>query len=290
KPGDELVTTNREHGNAVAIMRFLEESRGVVVRRFDVPATATSEQLYLGLLSLVTERTRLVLVSEIDCLTGWMPDLSSLAESLEMLNVHLLVDGAHSPGHIIARPSRYPLWVGSGHKWLGAPNGTGFAYVARELIPFLEPTRVAQHFFDKRESEIYDLTRFECNGGNDMARWFGLTAAIALYESLHPEDLFSYQKQLVASLAERLFERFGRRVNIRTPIECNEYAGMLTFYFPDADVAVKDLRKALYDDYKIWIQPDFIGEKPGHGARISCHYSNTEAELGSLIEAIASYI
>lgn len=293
KPGDELVTTNREHGSSRTIMRFLEETRGIVIKKYEVPENANAEQLYLELLSMTSEKTKLVLVSEIDCHTGWAPDLSMLTESLELMSVPLLVDGAHSPGHILARPARYPLWVGSGHKWLGAPNGTGFAYIRRELIPHLEPVTVADQYYEKRDEEIYDLTRFECQGTSEPSRWPGLTAAVGLFQALRPERLLEYERALVVALREKLLERFPF-VKIRTPVstdgDSREHVGLLTFHFPEFRLKTDDLRADLWESHKIWVQPDFLNSSPGHGMRVSCHYSNTESDLDRLVEALSNYV
>jgi len=292
KAGDELVTTNHEHGSSNTIIRYLEETRGIVVRRYEMPANCNSEQFCFGLLSDVSERTKLILVSEIDCYTGWRPDLSTLMDSLELLGVPVVVDGAHAPGHVRTRPSRFPMWVGSGHKWLGGPNGTGFAYVSRELIPRLEPVWLGDQFFEKRDQEIYDITRFECRGTSDICQWYGLAAAIELQGNLNHESVQRHQKGLVAYLRNRLIERFP--VTFRTPspdeVPLEETTAILTFNFPEERVKVKDLREALWSEHKIWIQPDNLSAQPGLGARISCHYTVTAGDIDKLIDALAKYI
>src|SRR5277367_1152566 len=68
KPGDELVTTDHEHGILKALCRYLEETRGIAVRRWHVEDRQGSEAFCRGVFSLVNEKTRLVQVSEIGCL------------------------------------------------------------------------------------------------------------------------------------------------------------------------------------------------------------------------------
>lgn len=292
KPGDELVTTNHEHGSARTIMRYLEETRGVVVRTYEMPENCSSEQFCFGLLSFVSERTKLVLVSEIDSYTGWRPDLTTLIDSLELLGVPLAVDGAHAPGHVTVRPSRFPMWVGSGHKWLGGPNGTGFTYVSQELIPRLEPVWLGDQFYEKRDQEIYDLTRFECRGTGDICQWFGLSAAIDLQQTLNANHVQRYQTSLALLLRDKLAERFP--VVFRTPspdeVPREELTAILTFHFPEERLKVKDLRAALWEDHKVWIQPDNISANPGLGMRISCHYTVTVEHIEKLVDALGNYI
>jgi isopenicillin-N epimerase len=292
KPGDELVTTDHEHGSARTVMRYLEETRGVVIRKYETPKNCSSEQFCFGLLSFVSDRTKLVLVSEIDCFTGWRPDLTTLVDSLELLDVPLLVDGAHAPGHINVRPSKYPMWVGSGHKWLGGPNGTGFTYVSQELIPRLEPVWLGDQFYEKRDQDIYDLTRFECRGTSDVCQWYGLTAAIELHQTLNANHVQNYQRALASLLQEKLSERFP--VEFRTPskeqVPAEELTALVTFNFPEDRVKVKNLRDALWTDHKIWTQPDNLNANPGHGMRISCHYTVTVDDLDKLINALSNYV
>jgi selenocysteine lyase/cysteine desulfurase len=55
-------------------------------------------------------------------------------------------------------------------------------------------------------------------------------------------------------------------------------------------VKVPDLKDALWERHRIWIQPDFFGTNPGLGARISCHYSLTESDLDVFVEALQTMI
>jgi selenocysteine lyase/cysteine desulfurase len=274
------------------VIRHLEETRGIISRTYNVEADAASDQFCLNILSSISERTKLVVLSEIDCFTGWKPDLNTLVESLALLDVPLLVDGAHSPGHIIARPDRYPMWVGSGHKWLGGPNGTGFAYVARDLIPRLEPVWLGDGFFTKKDDEVYDITRFECKGTSDVVRWKGLAAALDLHLQLDAPAVLEYQRSLVDYLRNRLKETF--EVAFRTPPfsdhAAEEHVGLLTFLFPAENLETQDLRASLWDAHKIWTQPDFLNECPGNGVRVSCHYSVEEEDLERLIKALKEYV
>ncbi len=54
---------------------FLEETRGIVVRRHKVQPELGSHHHCQGVATLVTAKTKLVAVSEIDCFTGWRPNL-----------------------------------------------------------------------------------------------------------------------------------------------------------------------------------------------------------------------
>lgn len=292
KAGDELVTTDHEHGSLNVIARYLEDTRGITVRRYNVNAFDDSEQHSLGILNLVTERTRLVAVSEIDCMTGWRPDLSLLQQGVQMLDVPLLVDGAHSPGQGPCDPSKYSIWVGSGHKWLGGPNGTGFLVAQRDWIPRLEPVAIGDKFYEKLDEDSFDLGRFEAVGTTDTTKWEGLATACDLHMQLTPEAVAAAQLKLMKHLRARLqeFLRPHYRIPDRTDAEVAESTGLLAFYFDKDRVGTSDLRDWLWNKHKIWVQPDYLGSNPGYGMRISCHFSNTTEDIDKLVDALKEII
>jgi len=285
KPGDELVTTTHEHGITKTVCQYLQETRGIVVRALNHEPVEGSKALCEGLLALVTDKTKLVEVSEVDCYTGWKPDLTQLVSELARAGIPLLVDGAHSPGQLLCRPARYPLWVGSGHKWLGGPNGSGFAYVRSDLIPLLKPMWLSDRFYNFPPE---DLARFEWQGTADIARLLGLTEACKLNMQLGAESIAARQHQLVSHLRSRLNGLAPHQ--IRTPAERSTSTGMVTITWESDRVPVEDLRDTLWERYRLWTQPAYFYTNPGHGIRVSCHPANTEQELDKLIEALAEIL
>jgi len=283
--GDELITTDHEHGATRVICRYLEETRGIVVRQHKLEPSAGSEALCQGMISLVTERTRLVEISEIDCYTGWRPDLSPLIESMKVAQIPVLVDGAHAPANGPCHPARYPLWVGSGHKWLGGPNGTGFAYVAPHLVSRLRPVWLGDRFYDYCDS---DLARFESHGTSDVVRLLALAEACRLYLKMGPVGSAARQASLVNHLRGKLTSLPDQ--TIRTPDVPSESTGMLTVTFAAERVKVPDLRQELWEKHRIWVQPDFFYGEPGHGLRVSCHPTTTEEELDLLVAKLVTMI
>ena len=283
-PQDELITTDSEHGSLSAIARLLEEERQVTVKRCTITADLNDEQLCQLLLRQVTPKTKLVVVSEIHCYSGWRPNLFPLVQQLKEAQIPLLVDGAHAPGQGPCSPSSYPMWVGSGHKWMGGPNGTAFVYVSRELIHHLRPLTIGDRYFEKYERPIQ---RFEWSGTADNLRWLGLAAACQLQGKLDIEKVERRQAQLVTYLRSRLSEM--KHVTVRTPSK-GRTTGLLAFTVDPAYVAVPDLRAYLWEQHKIWVQPDLKFGKPEHGARISCHVANSEEDLDHFIEAFSKAI
>jgi selenocysteine lyase/cysteine desulfurase len=285
QPGDEFITTTHEHGSLRTIARYWEQTRGIVVRRHDVQVQDGSEALQKGILNLVGEKTRLVAVSEISSYSGWRPNLLPLVETLSTAGIPFLADGAHVPGQGPSCAARYPLWVGSGHKWLGAPNGTGALYVQDHLIDRLLPCWLGDHYYNEY---AHRLKRFEFPGTCDVVRWLGLTAACRLALQLGQDAVAAYQRELTDYTRQALRKLPG--TCIRTPDIAGETSGMIVATWEDRQLAVPHLRTWLWDKHKIWVQPDFCFGNEGHGVRISCHISLTRLDIDRFIDAMAQVL
>ncbi|MBS2003796.1 MAG: aminotransferase class V-fold PLP-dependent enzyme [Cyanobacteria bacterium SZAS LIN-5] len=281
--GDEFITTTSEHGSVGAIARYLAETRGIKIHRVEINPHDGNEVFTQRMTEKLSSRTRLVLVSEISSYTAWRPDLSELERITRDRNIPLLVDGAHCGGQIICRPGQYRLWVGSGHKWLGGPNGTGFVYVAPDLVPRLQPLWLGDEYFKLVESHGNSLARFESQGTTDVVRWRGLTAAINLQLQIGPDKIYRRELELAKYLRNAVRKL---NPNFRTP-EGEPNCALLVMYWDADQVPVPHLRDHLWKNYKIWVQPDFMNENPGLGVRVSCHYSNSESDIDRFVEALA---
>ncbi len=280
--GDELVTTDSEHGSVNVIAQFLAETRGIVVHKVQIDPLEGLDLFNSKLIEKLNRQTKLVLVSEISSYTAWRPDLHVLERTTKEMGIPLLVDGAHAGGQIICRPGQYRLWVGSGHKWLGGPNGTGFVYVAPDLVRNLRPVWLGDEYFKLKDADINNLNRFESQGTTDVVRWRGLTAAINLQLALGPERI--YQRELV--LASYLRSAATKlKPTFRTP-DHTPNNGLLVMHWTASQLPVPHLRDHLWQSHKIWVQPDFMNVNPGLGVRVSCHYSLSEKELDRFVDTL----
>jgi selenocysteine lyase/cysteine desulfurase len=210
------------------------------------------------------------------------------------LNVPVLIDGAHATGQLAGAEiiGESSLWVGSAHKWLGGPNGTGVSYLAPELVSQLKPVAVGDHYFDALTADAGDISRLESGGTADVVRWYGVIKACELQDIIGAAKIRRKQFALAQYLREVLerayhpkFRLPGSQGNL-----ASEATALVSCYWPEERVKVPDLREALWSRFKIWIQPDFLNAKPGYGIRVACHYANTQTEVDRLIEGLASFI
>jgi L-cysteine/cystine lyase len=182
-PGDEIVTTNVEHGGGLLPVRLAERRFGVVVRQADL--TAADGDIFDALEPLIGERTRMVALSNVSWSTGALFDLGRLIAHCRARDVLVAVDGAQSAGAvpIDAVALDFDYYAFPGQKWLMGPSGTGALYVRSALIEATSPTTigtgaVASH----ADLDNYVLwptaRRFEGASTTNLVALAGLTASL----------------------------------------------------------------------------------------------------------------
>ncbi len=138
-PGDEVIITDEEHPAGSLPWMNLAKRRGVVVRKLKL-APYETEGLLDRLDELITERTRLVCLSHVATKTGYLVPAREVCDLARGRSVPVLLDGAHAVGLIPVDVKEIGAnyYSGCGHKWLLAPQGTGFLYVDEDYIDSLE--------------------------------------------------------------------------------------------------------------------------------------------------------
>jgi isopenicillin-N epimerase len=135
RAGDEILITDHEYMSGVNELERVAKIHGVRVVRAKVPfPITTSDEVVDSIEQCLTDRTRLVLVSWITSASSLIFPLQEIIAASKRRGARVLVDGTHAPGQIpvdIAR-SQADFFVGSFHKWVSAPKGTGFLYVPME--------------------------------------------------------------------------------------------------------------------------------------------------------------
>lgn len=130
--GDEVLTTDHEYRacrNAIDRAAAAAGAR-VVVAPITLPVRDAGAGL-AAILERVTPRTRVVLVDHVTSPTALVLDVAALARALPA-HAALLVDGAHAPGQLELAVGAVgaAFYTGNFHKWICAPKGAGFLWIA----------------------------------------------------------------------------------------------------------------------------------------------------------------
>lgn len=97
-PEDEVVVTRLDHDANVRPWVIAAESAGATVRWADFDP-ATGEQPVEAVISLLSERTRLVACTAASNLIGTMPDVPAISAAARAVGAHVHVDAVHYAAH-----------------------------------------------------------------------------------------------------------------------------------------------------------------------------------------------
>lgn len=131
KPGDRIVTLEREFPNNVYLPSLLASQQGVefVVTSWDNFWTA------------ITPRTRLVAISTVNWATGLRPPLDELCLRLRRQGILIYLDATQSCGalQLNVRTAQPDVVACDAYKWMCSPNGAGFGYFSESVRQWLKP-------------------------------------------------------------------------------------------------------------------------------------------------------
>src|SRR5688500_9927305 len=176
--GDEVVSTNQEHGGGIGGWRLRAKRHGVVVK--ELPLADALGRGPDGVVAMfreaITPKTRVLMFSHITSGRGIVMPAVELCDLARERGVLSVVDGAQAVGQIRVDVKRLDCdaYVASPHKWLLAPKGTGILYIKRDVQPRVWNT-LASSVFDDTSVGAF---RFMQYGTGSPAVIWGLRAAM----------------------------------------------------------------------------------------------------------------
>lgn len=188
-PGDEVLVTDHEYTSVTNELARICARTGAKLVTAAIPfPVRDSDEILARYLACVTPRTRLAIIPHITSATSLIFPAASIVRALNELGIDSLVDGAHAPGQVpldvAAIHATY--YVGSGHKWLGAPKGTGFMHVRPDRQARLRSLALSSRAHRVRPERPLFLRDFDYMGTNDYSPTLSLPSALEATGSLLP--------------------------------------------------------------------------------------------------------
>ena len=283
RPGDEVIISDEEHPGGSLPWMNLARRRGVVVRK--VRLSYDLDSLLEDLDSLIGPRTRIVSISHVSTRSGFLLPAAEVTEFVHSRGVPIVLDGAHAVGlvPVDVKEIGCDYYSGCGHKWLMAPQGTGFLYVNKDRLDELQITwlgAATATLFDLENLDFEaktDADKFEY-GTRDLTVYGGLAVAVDMAQEVGIDEIAARSGDLAARMKRGLADLPG--VELMTPMDAMRSTGIVALSV--GRMADRDPAKWLWDEHRILVTGS------GDWMRISTPYFALEEEVDRAVELLAS--
>jgi len=275
--GDEILTTDQEHGGGQSSWKLKEKREGAVFKTVAIGKPInSSSQVYDTIVKALTPKTKVLMLSHMISGTGAILPVKELCAEAKKRGIFTVLDGAQTIGHIKVdlKDIDCDAYVGCFHKWMGAPCGTGFMYMKADKLKDLWIT-VASYRWDDHADEGF---RFTQRGTGNFSILLALEVALDFHFQLGPEKVYQRIKFLGDRLRTGLKQ--NKKVQLFSPTEDAMCAG-ITLYNIDGLTGAK-----IQDAY--WAKAKMRPRSQGdiYGVRHSTHIFNSEAEIDRSIKIV----
>ena len=292
QPGDEFVMTSLEHVSTYGLSYSLTEEHGVTVKVIETERL-TDEELLAELAGTLTDRTRLICLSHVASPNGRLLPVKEAAAIAHEAGVPVMLDLAQSVGTmpVDLQELDCDFAVGSGHKWLLGPMGTGYIFVAERQMPGFRPNFIPDRspwtLADDPTPPPTARSRTEI-GTYNHALVVGLGRAVEILEDIGLDNI----QTRIADLTRRLRRGVEQidRARIITPLEPEKSAGITSVMFDGYTKTDMDgLAAQLQDRHQALVKSQWLTAPPDPvkiAMRISVAAFNDEGEVDRLLEGI----
>jgi isopenicillin-N epimerase len=216
KPGDEVLTTDQEHGSGYSPWELKAKRYGIVIKKVSLPRPVLNPAQVLNLFNdAITPRTRVMFFSHITTDTGVILPAKELCALARTKGIISAVDGAQAIGMIPLHLHEIgcDMYTSSPHKWLLAPKGTGVLFVRDEMVDRLWSTLVTGGWDTLRTAE-----RFQHFGSSNIPSLWGLRAAIQFANQIGMDRITARQRQMADYIHAEMIKRGAQTVTSPDPV------------------------------------------------------------------------
>jgi isopenicillin-N epimerase len=272
---------------------------GAALKIVELPLSFTSaDETVAAIFVAATERTRLLIASHITSPTAVTLPIERICSEARSRGIATAIDGPHALAQLPLAIDALDcdFYAASCHKWLSAPFGSGFLYVASQRQRFVRPPDLSwgriQPTPIKRWSDEFVWT-----GTRDPSAYLTVSAAIEFLEHIGVDKFRARTHWLARYARRRLVELtglepivpddeawYGTMAHVPLPpmrkSPAEDAAARSAIPHPVANV----LQNALWRDFGIEVPiVEFRGRRY---VRVSCHLYNDTRQIDRLVEGL----
>jgi isopenicillin-N epimerase len=276
-PGDEILVTDHGYPAVRKAAEYVATRAGArVIEAAVLFPLEDAAQVVAAVSSRLSSRTRLAIFDHITSPTAVIFPVRELTNMCRAAGVPVLIDGAHAPGMLsLDAPSAGGDWyTGNCHKWLMAPKGSAFLWVAPERQADTHPLVISHGYGQGFTAE------FDWVGTRDPSAWLCVPAAIDFHERLGGARLRERNAALAREQASFLAEIWRTERGAPDALTGSMAAVRLPLRETATTERALELRRKLFDEHRIEVPVTaFAGAL---WARISAHSYNRPADYARL--------
>ncbi len=300
--GDEILVGELEYGAIANICRYRAERDFLKLRVLQLPqsqialSTLTQEKLEQEILSQISSKTKMIVLSHVIASTGLKIPIEKIAAVTRKHKIALIIDGAYVAGAIALNFKELgdiDFYACSLYKWLLGPKGTAFGWVNPIHQETLIPLQAGWTTFNSSGSlaEFGEGSRFQQKfqplGCRDVSPFFAIKELLAFWNTL---GIHNIQKRMAA--LNSFFQQEMKRGLGWSSLLADDpklQGPMSIFRIPDKlQPRGPELETLMLSQLNI--QLHFTVLKSGWYAVFSPHIYNNEQEITLVINRIKKYL
>ncbi len=282
EPVDEIVVTDHGYNSCRNVADVVAAHTGARVVEAHVPfPIAGTGDVIRSIQDVVTNRTALVMVDHVTSPTALVFPVAEIVAALGSIPV--LVDGAHGPGMVPLDIDAMgaAFYTGNCHKWMCAPKGAGFLWVADRYRDVILPGTISHGWNEQWPGENRLHRLFDYTGTDDPTAWLSVPSAIDVMERAADggwDQIMAGNHRLAVHARDLLLGSLASS----SPAPAEMLGAMASVMLPAGE---DDLRAVLYEDHRIEVPVFKWGD--GRILRISAQVYNHLDDYERLAVAIA---
>ncbi|MBP1628902.1 MAG: cysteine desulfurase [Holophagaceae bacterium] len=288
KEGDEILLSAMEHHANIVPWQLLAQEKGAKIKV--IPMNDRGELILEALDDLLTERTKIVGVTQVSNVLGTINPVKEIIQKAHAKGIPVLVDGAQGVPHmpVDVQELDCDFYVFSGHK-LSGPTGIGVLYGRKELLEAMPPWHGGGSMI---LSVTWEKTTFmgipaKLEAGTPaITQAIGLGAAIDYLKGIGFEKIAAHEHALLQYATERLKAIEGLRIIGEAADKASVISFVLDGIHPHDIGSILDHEGIVVRAGHHCAQPVMQHFQVPATTRASLAYYNDEADVDALVVGI----
>lgn len=277
KAGDEILTSNHEYGALDLTWQFIARETGAVIKRVNLELPFMDEQSIIEKIwAGVTPKTKILFLSHITSPTALIFPVQELCRRAREAGIISIIDGAHVAGHLPLNLDELgaDFYSSNLHKWLSAPKGAAFLYVAPQYHSLIDPLTISWGW---NGESLFERTRWQ--GTRDVSAYLTVPTAIQFQRDHNWQAISAQCHDLAIETALRISELFGL-----PPAAMPRFFGQMAIAPLPKGTDNAQVKTQLYEQFRVEIPLTKHDEQSF--VRISIQAYNTRADADALVNAL----